>query len=69
LGGYGKKAFHKPPQALARKRWRQLRARSLINSLKICRKKLVFKWKKLKLFFRQALQKRFAENVFSKRRR
>jgi len=23
LGGYGKKAFHKPPQALARKRWWQ----------------------------------------------
>jgi len=24
LGGYGKKAFHKPPQALARERWQQL---------------------------------------------
>jgi len=24
LVGYGKKAFHKPPQALARKRWEQL---------------------------------------------
>jgi len=67
--GNGEISVAKPQLRVAAKRWRQLRARSLINSLKICRKKLVFKWKKLKLFFRQALQKRFAENVFSKRRR
>jgi hypothetical protein len=56
LGGYGKKAFHKPPQALARKRWWQailtlrentkvpaFRSRFLATLLEDCYWKVVLK--------------------------
>jgi hypothetical protein len=35
LGGYGKKAFHKPPQALARKRYKSVASEK--NSVEITR--------------------------------
>jgi thiol-disulfide isomerase/thioredoxin len=33
LGGYGKKAFHKPPQALARKRYRKPKKDKIVKKL------------------------------------
>jgi len=36
MGGYGKKAFHKPPQALARKRYELHGLNERSNTLVIC---------------------------------
>ena len=47
----GETRFPKPRLRLARERWRQLRARSLINSLKICRKNWCLSGKNWNYFF------------------
>jgi hypothetical protein len=65
LVGYGKKAFHKPPQALARKRCEQLRARALINIRKNFLDFLIFGKRNIH-FSRQAFGYEIAENFIFK---
>ena len=47
----GENSVAKPQRVLRAKRWRQLRARSLINSLKICRKNWCLSGKNWNYFF------------------
>ena len=49
--GNGENSVAKPQLRVAAKRWRQLRARSLINSLKICRKNWCLSGKNWNYFF------------------
>jgi hypothetical protein len=55
LVGYGKKAFHKPPQALARKRWQKCKKKETLIKLSM----------KTKLLFTLMLIAVFVENTFS----